>query len=641
MSSQCQELNYLFSHCVDGSRIKIPKHLTNPPPVDSVAPKFVLDILHDSLKNGVLRTWQPSSCDDLSQEGLDLILSRESAAFSEFETLKMTANWCLRNSSCLEHHLDFFNFDQMSDEERAWVVAQMPHSQTVSGLVMNSLLRSNFLSHEELQHMGLHNPGMRWKRVFDSTTDRLERFMNVAGKVLEQFHRKFIVINISERLSIAMYVPRPLEKYQENVVDNVIRLISFPHSQGEETAYRLAVPTKTDYRLYFDDSGFQLYEKQRADTWIFFTRPGSDDASYKAASSERERRKWRQVTLEKGLNSDFIISIALGKFSSGLAKHIGRVNRNAVLGAEIYVISNRDVRALQVLDQWLQYVDTQEVMPLFDNTGRAYKAASTKDLDWSTIAEPLRLIARDEQFSVFYTFEDDEAIVEVFEWLLIHEQKKTLRKAFEFLLSAITTSRSPLLRTTTVDAMFTYLQRAPLLVVVFSGVCQWDRLQISYRTVFEDRAVDLLRACALAASQMQVMVVEPFRLVLSQMSHLSLQSFSELIEFISIVVRSPDTALDLLIGCLEPHSSRLLSASPRILQYFVHHCICIAIQHIEETKESRSTREDLLDLMPGTAPGIVEGRVRIDSHSLTKLSTNDHVQFTATLASDSVGSKAY
>ena len=641
MSSQCQELNYLFSHCVDGTRIKIPQHLLNPPPVDPVAPKFVLDILHDDVKNGVLRTWQPSSGDNLSHEGLDLVLSRDSAAFSEFETLKMTANWCLRNSSCLEDHLDFFNFDQMSDEERAWVVAQMPHSETVSGLVMNSLLCSHFLSHEELQHMGLDTPSMRWKRVFDSTTDRLERFMDVAGRALEQFHRKFVVINISERLSIAMYVPRRLEKYQENVVDDIIRLFSFSHSQGEETVYRLVVPTKTDYRLYFDDSGFQLYEKQRADTWIFFTRPGSDDASFKAARTEQERRKKRQATVETGLNSDFVISIALGKFSSGLAKHIGRVNRNPVLGAEIYVISNRDVRALQLLDQWLQYVDTQEVLPLFDNIGRAYKAASTKDLDWSTVAEPLRLIARDEQFSIFYSFEEDEAIVEVFEWLLVHEQKKTLRRAFEYLLSDITTTRSQRLRTTTVDTMLTYLQRAPFLVVVFSRIGRWDHLQISDRTIFEDRAMDLLRACALAASQMQVLIVEPFRQFLSQMSHLSLQSFGDLVELISVVVRSPETALDLMIGCLEPHNSRLLTASPRILQYFVHHYICVAIQHIEETNESRSKREDLLDLIPGTAPDVVESRVRIDSHSLTKLSSNDHVQFTATLASDSVGSIAY
>ena len=553
----------------------------------------------------------------------------------------MTANWCLRNNSCLEDHLDFFNFDQMSDEERAWVVAQIPHRETVSGLVMNSLLRSNFLSHQELQHMGLDTPGMRWKRVFDSATDRLERFMDIAGSVLGQFHRKLIVINISERHSIAMYVPRPLKKYQENVVDDVIRLFSFSHSQGEETVYRLAVPTKTECRLYFDDSGFQLYGKQRANTWIFLARPGSDVASYKAARTEQERRKKRQVTVDTGLNSDFIISIALEKFSSGLAEQVDRAYRTPVLGAEIYVISNRDVRALQVLDQWLQHVDTQEVLPLFDNIGRAYKAASTKDLDWSTVAEPLQLIARDEQFSMFYTFEDDEAIVEVFEWLLVHEQKKTLRKAFEYLLSAITTSRSPRLRTTTIDAMFTFLQRAPFLVVVFSGICQWDHLQISDRTVFENRAVDLLKACALAASQMQVLVVEPFRQFLFQMSHLSLQSFGDLVELISVVVRSPETALDLTMGCLEPHSLRLLTARPQILQYFVHHYICVAIQHIEETNESRSTKEGLLDLMPGIAPGVVESHVRIDSNSLTKLSTNDHVQFTATLASDSVGSKAY
>ncbi|GFP53388.1 probable RNA-dependent RNA polymerase 1 [Trichoderma asperellum] len=53
MSPECQELNRLFSQCVDGNRIKDSQldKFANPPEPDAEAPPFVLDELHDSAKD--------------------------------------------------------------------------------------------------------------------------------------------------------------------------------------------------------------------------------------------------------------------------------------------------------------------------------------------------------------------------------------------------------------------------------------------------------------------------------------------------------------------------------------------------------------------------------------------------------------
>ena len=559
-------------------------------------------------------------------EGLELLLSKDSAAFSEFELLKLTAGWCLRQNVLLKDYLDFFDFDQMSDEQRAWAVAQIPPSEYVPSLVMNSMTRSNILSLEELHHFKLDVVGMRWKRVFDSTKDRMGRFMDVSSTALELFHRKLIVIRISTRLSIAIYIPRKIEKHKETIVDDAVRVFSFPHSQGDETTYRRALPTKADYRFYFDDGGFQLFEKQRSNTWIFFRKPGSDDAAYRNIESQRDRRRACDATLQ-GLNSDFVTSVALAKFSDGLARHIGKVNRDPVVEAEIYVISNRDIRSLQVLDQWLEYVDTAEIMPLFQNAEREYTVPSIKGMNWSRVSDHVRLIARDAQFSSFEALEDGHSVVEIFEWLLVHEQKARLRKAFEYLLKSLSAPESRL-HASTAASMIDFLQRAPFLVDTFAGLEPWDQLPAPMMTIMNDRAVDLLKALALAANQMQSLVVKPFQSVLHQMSHMSLKVFCNLVEMIGLVVRSLETALDLLVACLELESSRLLVARPRVTQYFVKNSICIALDHIEERSESRSIRDDLLDLTQDHKTGLLKGRVRIDSHS-PRLSTNDHIELTA------------
>ena len=641
MSAECQELNYLYSSCVDGNRIKIPPHLESVPKPANEVGHFILDIVHQEAQATVSGLKLEEEVDVLSLQGLDSFLSRDDAAFSEFDLFKMTAIWCAHNGALLKSYLEYFDFDQMSDEERAWALAQMPAEEDTASLIMNALLRSHLISQAELGHFRLDEPRMKWKCLFDSRVDRLERLLDVFGKGMELFHRKFLVLRIDTRLTIALYIPRKVSKYHECIVDDTVRLFSFPHSDNGMTNYRRTLPTKVDYRLYFDDSGLQLYEKQRANTWVYINKPGFDDALYKRIEGRGDRRRAKHASVEMGSNNDLIISVALNKFSANLVRHIGRVNRNPILSAELYVISNRDVRSLQALDQWLEMIDTKETLPLFDKTQFEYKLPTLNDVDWSTTSKTIQEIAQRKNLASLNRL-TSSSILEIFEWLLSHDQKPTLYMAYTYLLLPTTMAARRDQLVSTMTAMVDFLVKAPTLVIPFAQLKSWQDLIEPVRVLLQARAPDLLKALACAANTMQILVVEPYRNLLSQTPHMSLSSFGSLVEHISLVVRSPEVALDLMMGCLELESARLLSTRPMLATYFTRNCIGVAMEHINEAAESRSFREDLLELRLDAMTGFVNARLRIDSHSLGKFATNDHVQLTAsTLPTNSLEVKPY
>lgn len=706
MSAECQELNHLFSRCVDGNRIKVPKHLEDPPNPHSGAPPFILDILREQIGTTSSAGNRTSSLVDMSCDRLQLLLSRDDVAFSEFELLQMTMRWCTQHGQSLEDFFEYFDFSKLTDVQKVWLVAQFPAKRYIPDLIMNGLLQSSILCKEELQYFRLDHFGLRWKKIFDSSSDRLGRFMDIMGRSLEDFHRKFIVIKVTNRLTLAIYMPKPLLKYQECVIHDTVRLFSFPHSQEDLVTYRRSLPTLVNYRLYFDDSGLQLYQTKRQDTWIFIRRPGIDDSSFRAIEDRGDQRRVKNATVEAGINSDLIISIALGKFSSSLAKHMGRVNREPIIGAEVYVISNRDTFSMQVLDKWLEFIDTREVMPLFDRQEQSYRLADMRDVDWTKEPEYLQRIARDGDLTVLdhvlghpilgvrpeipgasrngrqrgggrgngggdgrsngraeprqealpsstsaennnsrqsitapqhietssppgTAASDTEKLLNVINWLLHYHQKVKLKEVFSHLLSAIASGTFGNRTLTTLGMLISFLQKAPYLVVTFLDLGPWIDLPDPVRSFLEGRSLEILEVFCLVANDMQAFVVEPFRAFLLQVRHIPLSVFGSLVRHICLVVSFPDTALDLLMGVLELESSRLLVGRPKLVKYFVSNLIGIALEHIDEAKDSRALREDELQLRFDSAPGMVSSRLRIDSHSKVRFAVNDHVQLTA------------
>jgi len=346
MSAQCQELNRLFSTCVDGNRIKIPEKLEKPPDMPQGAGTFILDQLHEAAKVLVERNrsraaTSMASLDGYTFDALELLLCREDMALSELELIQLTRKWCLKNEASLEDFVYFFDFNQLTAEQKAWVLAQLPITEEYPSLVQNALCQSDILQEEELLQFKLHYPGLHWKKFFSSTRDRLAVFLDTASKAMELFHRKLIVLQVDERLTIAIYIPQKTDSSRDCRIDNTARLFAFPHSRGNETASRLSLPTKVNYRVYCDSNVFQLFEGQRANSWVFIGRGGSDDSSYRNITIQRNRRKARQATVDEGANYDCRASVALDKFSRGLQRHVGRVNRNGVLAAVSWHDSRR------------------------------------------------------------------------------------------------------------------------------------------------------------------------------------------------------------------------------------------------------------------------------------------------------------
>jgi regulator of nonsense transcripts 1 len=261
---------------------------------------------------------------------LELLLAGDNIAMSEFEAIRLALRWFNRHHTPIDDFLHLFDFNAVSAEEKAWILAQLPPSSHTPSLVLNALCSSHLLQEDELRQFNLQHPGIRWQRLYSSSWERQAVFLDRAARALQLFHRKLIVFRVDDRLTLAIYVPRKVEPSQDCVVDDRVRVFAFPHSQGPETQSRLVLPTKKNYRLYCDENSLQLFENQRANTWIFITRGPSDDSLYRSTEDRGDRRRQRQSTIDSGLNIDNGASIALNKFSNGLQRHVGRVNRNGI-----------------------------------------------------------------------------------------------------------------------------------------------------------------------------------------------------------------------------------------------------------------------------------------------------------------------
>ena len=287
---------------------------------------------------------------------------------------------------------------------------------------------------------------------------------------------------------------------------------------------------------------------------------------------------------------------------------------------------------MQNLDLWLEFVDTTEVMPLFEKNAREYIIPKLSDADWAGEPEYLIQIAKEKDLSAFKAFESEKQLNHVFHWLLERNEKELLSQSFKYLLAQLgdgefEAAQIPKM----VREMLNFLKYAPFLSVSFTRIDSWTSLPPDASELFRNFGHKILQAHIVSANEMQEFVVEPFKRVLSQISSMSLTNFADLVELISLTVRSVDVALDLLLECLETESMRILHWRPALIQHFVRNLMGIALDHIDEAAEAQISREDLLDLKirPSKLGGdpLVESRLRIDAPAGT-LALSDHVRLT-------------
>ena len=336
--SQCQELNRLHSQCVDGNRIKIPDVLHNYPTPLPDAEHFILDVLHDDASKHCRETKaQAQAIDVADREILEHVLSNPSP-FSSFELAKLTLAWCRIHHVPFEEFWTFFDPSQLTPEQQTWLLSELPPSAKYASFTKNGLLQSSILSLQDLQEFRLDYQAPHWKCVFESQSDPLRNLMTVVNQTFDRFAKKFLVLNLGERLSIALYFPKLLQREDDFVVDSTVRLFAFPHSHKDKTGHRRVVPTKKNYRFYYDDSIMQLYENRRSNTFVYLVRSAGDDSAYRDVKGKSNQARARQKAIDDGITCEWRVSIALQKFSDQLATQIGRTNREGVTSAVSFTV---------------------------------------------------------------------------------------------------------------------------------------------------------------------------------------------------------------------------------------------------------------------------------------------------------------
>jgi hypothetical protein len=128
------------------------------------------------------------------------------------------------------------------------------------------------------------------------------------------------------------------------VTMNVVVCPFMSHSPLTLATYK---PCTEGYRLHCGSGTFQLYNKNRSDTFVFINRPPAmSDAKVTTSIalqkiSQRVQKVCPTVSITKHLSQLY-------------AQQIGRVNKTAVAAIELHVVSNRDRVAHQLFDLWFE-----------------------------------------------------------------------------------------------------------------------------------------------------------------------------------------------------------------------------------------------------------------------------------------------
>ena len=284
------------------------------------------------------------------------------------------------------------------------------------------------------------------------------------------------------------------------------------------------------------------------------------------------------------------------------------------------------------LDLWLEYVETQETMPLFSREPKEFAVPRLDDLVLDSCFSHLLEIIKSQDLSMLETLEFAHDYQNLFDLAQRIEAKTFLLQCFEYILE-----RSSYFRLDFIDLfhlMVTQLRQLPSLAVILGKWLTRQDNNEQYSTLFEIALVPILQAFILSASSMDNLIVAPLKclLIKAPSGSLSISSLSTIMELIALTVRSTELAFDILVGCLEPQCERLVGGEPLVAYYLFRQMAAIVMDHIDEVTQAGKSRPDLLELSSCDKKeidgySIVEISFRIDAPGGTpKLSS--HVRFT-------------
>ncbi|KAI0343647.1 RdRP-domain-containing protein [Trametopsis cervina] len=377
MCAECQELNALYSLSVDGGSVRIPERLEKVPERPEGTP-YVLDELHQAAEEFAQR-YQLAHLDgaeqhvmdsDVARDVITRLLSTETAALTEYEVVMKACAIARKHDVDMHPFLMHINFAALKTAEKYALCIALGLNPDEHPYMWNSLVRSEILRPRDLEDRNLGG-SLHLQRLYSSTIQGRPAFFEYLKDALRNYRRRIIILKADDRFSTGIFIRGEVKWNDDYDIDDNILVCSFmPQTTATLCTYKRGV---SGWRLFCNDSIFQLFNRHRADSFIFVTR-----AAEKAGT-------------------DIINSIALQKLSSYVQRQIGRMNRAPVGSIEIHVVSNRDTVAHQAFDLRFDFVETQEYLPRFDHRPEPYTPHAVLTVDWSTHTEDTRVILTAEE----------------------------------------------------------------------------------------------------------------------------------------------------------------------------------------------------------------------------------------------------
>ncbi|KAH9888525.1 RNA dependent RNA polymerase-domain-containing protein [Cubamyces lactineus] len=359
MSDECQDLNALHSLVVDGGSVKIPDRLTRPP--EDPTDPFILDLLRESAKafyDEFIQTVAASEqvIDTIdAEEVLVGLLTSEKLAISEFELITMAARFADSHHLDIREHLGHVDFSALTTAEKYAISYKLGLTPEKDPYVWNSLIRSEILQPRDLEDRKLGGP-LRLQRLYTSSQQGRAAFFEYLRLAVANFTRRMLILRTDDRFSVGVFLRGEIAWDDDAEVNQNVVVCSFmPKASGLMSTYWQGT---RGYQLYCGDSVMQLFDKQRANSFIFVTRPPP----------------------RSGV--DIVTSIALNKISQRVQQQCGRVLRNPVLDIEIHVVSCRDRIAHQAFDLRFEHVQTEETLKRFDHAKTSFHYNTIDDYEW-------------------------------------------------------------------------------------------------------------------------------------------------------------------------------------------------------------------------------------------------------------------
>lgn len=286
---------------------------------------------------------------------------------------------------------------------------------------------------------------------------------------------------------------------------------------------------------------------------------------------------------------------------------------------------------MQKLDEWLNLIDTHEVLPLFAQKQRSYTSQILTGPSLNDSEHQVAQALLQQEDTPVRRFQSLRSAFDLLKRLIMSNERVIANRLFRQLADVEYASASPRDQTDAARGLLEILPNAPYLISPFFKSHMWRSQKEQLRNCLSNLTLKLLKCLILVDHALHRLIHNPMRALLRETDELSMHDLTVVIELMILTVKDPDIALDLLMDCIEPGTSRLLKESSPAYEGFSRKLIGVALNYIGSIGSLRSPPSELIHLTPDELDHdsqIVKAIVRIDS-PLQQLRFGHHIQLQA------------